>query len=87
MTETETTVTVEGLGDIKLVNVTEFSCPCGLKAWEGKWIERDGYVRVFTKNHAAMSSSAWTLRSSWTTASSTWAAETDEVRAPDRSSD
>jgi len=47
MKKTETVVTVEGIGDIKLVNVTEFSCPCGLKAWEGKWVERDGIHACF----------------------------------------
>ena len=47
MSEGETVVTVEGLGDIPLINVIEFSCPCGQKAWEGELIETPGMRACF----------------------------------------
>lgn len=47
MNEEVTTVNVHGLGDIKLVNVVEFNCPCGEKAWEGELIDRPGMRACF----------------------------------------
>ena len=41
MNKTET-VTVHGIGDIKLTKVVEFDCPCGGKAWEGELVDTPG---------------------------------------------
>jgi hypothetical protein len=42
-------IDVPGMGKVRLVDVTEFQCPCGLKVWEGELPEHPGDRAVIHK--------------------------------------